>query len=256
MPPPQWSPFTPALTSLRDLTDFVGRGAFIVGRPGSYEDAIVNDWKTNSSEGEEVHSGPEQTYDMGLDEDLEQLEPWSITALDAAEESLVALVVANQVDEREPEFAHGVETCDYCGCDLSRRGVFVDGRLRDDLMWGNMCAACFAKLAEGIGWGKGQLYARQPNGDWRLVAGFEPELPESPSVVVRRTDYIPDPSTPPNSREHSAVRDRLRQDLRRKVGYGESKIDRLFDQERQKRPDASEVELMQAAIDKWEKDNR
>ncbi len=56
---------------------------------------------------------------------------------------------------------------------LAQRGLFVDGRLRNDLMWGNMCAACFNSKGAGIGWGEGQLYARQPNGDWRMVAGFQ-----------------------------------------------------------------------------------
>jgi hypothetical protein len=38
-----------------------------------------------------------------------------------------------------------------------------------------MCVDCFNDRGVGIGFGKGQLYARQPNGDWRLVAGFQPE---------------------------------------------------------------------------------
>jgi hypothetical protein len=56
---------------------------------------------------------------------------------------------------------------------LDERGIFVDGKVRNSFEWANMCALCFEKHGEGIGWGRGQLYALQPNGDWRLVAGFE-----------------------------------------------------------------------------------
>lgn len=48
----------------------------------------------------------------------------------------------------------------------------------------------------------------------------------------------------------------LRRNLRLKVMYDEAKIDRLIDFERRKNPNAREVELMQAAIDRWERDNR
>ena len=44
-------------------------------------------------------------------------------------------------------------------------------------MWANRCAACFDSKGAGIGWTQGQRYARQPNGDWRMVAGFPQELP-------------------------------------------------------------------------------
>jgi len=37
-----------------------------------------------------------------------------------------------------------------------------------------MCVPCFLRKGDGVEWGTGQLYARQPNGDWRLVAGFNP----------------------------------------------------------------------------------
>ena len=37
----------------------------------------------------------------------------------------------------------------------------------------NMCASCFELKGSGIGWGRGQLYAKQADGTWRLVAGFQ-----------------------------------------------------------------------------------
>lgn len=113
------------------------------------------------------------------DEDGPQVESddtpktWLVSPVDASDEQLAATVDAAEVEANEPGYAYGVENCGSCGCALNQRGVFVDGRLRGDLMWGNMCAPCFAKQGEGIGWGKGQLYARQPDGRWRMVAGWK-----------------------------------------------------------------------------------
>jgi len=97
---------------------------------------------------------------------------WSITPIDDVEQRLASSVDADEVDANEPAYAYGVQKCDSCGCALSERGLFVDGRLRRDLKWGNMCAPCFATQGEAIGWGVGQLYARQCDGRWRMVAGW------------------------------------------------------------------------------------
>jgi hypothetical protein len=48
----------------------------------------------------------------------------------------------------------------------------------------------------------------------------------------------------------------LRQNLRLKLGYNEPAIDRLIELERERLPDASLPVLMQAAIERWERDNR
>ena len=96
---------------------------------------------------------------------------WSLTPVDAAEEQLANLVDWDQIDAREHVYADGAMNCDRCACDLNLRGLYVDGRLRGDLMWSNMCVNCFGDVGEGIGWGNGQLYARQPEGQWLLVAG-------------------------------------------------------------------------------------
>ena len=116
------------------------------------------------------------------DEESEELEEtdtdesatWSITPRDEAEKRLAAIVDADEVERHTPQYAYNAERCDFCGCALSDRALFVDGRLEGDAMWANMCAQCFAAKGEGIRWGDGQLYARQPNGDWRMVAGFPP----------------------------------------------------------------------------------
>jgi hypothetical protein len=49
---------------------------------------------------------------------------------------------------------------------------------------------------------------------------------------------------------------RLRQNLRLKVGWDESKIERLIELERERMPRASLQVLMESAIERWERDNR
>ncbi len=100
---------------------------------------------------------------------------WLLSPQGADEERLAALVDAHDVDAREPQHAFGVECCDICGRILEECGVFVDGQLRGQSTWANMCAACYAIRGDRIAWDAGQLYARQPSGAWRLVAGFPPD---------------------------------------------------------------------------------
>ena len=57
-------------------------------------------------------------------------------------------------------------------------------------------------------------------------------------------------------RENSAVLAGLRQNLRLKVGWDEARIDRLIALERERLPKASLQTLMEAAIERWERDNR
>lgn len=113
-------------------------------------------------------------------EDLEDDEDssdagWLLSPQGPDEERLAAVVNAREVDTREPQHAFGVERCDVCGRILGECGVFVDGQLRGQSMWANMCSSCFSIRGDRIGWGAGQLYARQPDGGWRLVAGFPPD---------------------------------------------------------------------------------
>jgi hypothetical protein len=65
--------------------------------------------------------------------------------------------------------------CDLCKQDLKAKRYFVDGALRGSASWANMCAKCFRAHGDEIGWGKGQLYLKQKNGDWLQVAGFRPK---------------------------------------------------------------------------------
>ena len=66
-----------------------------------------------------------------------------MTPIDAVEKRLASTIDSAQVDSKEPAHAYGVQNCDFCKYVLKERGLFVDGRLRGDLMWGNMCAKCF-----------------------------------------------------------------------------------------------------------------
>ena len=68
--------------------------------------------------------------------------------------------------------AYGVEVCDGCGVELASGGLFVDGSA-GSAGWGNYCSACALLYGAEIGWGKGQLYAQQPDGTWKGVAGFK-----------------------------------------------------------------------------------
>lgn len=94
-----------------------------------------------------------------------------------AEKALAGLADEEQGRRLEMTWAGEPDACGGCGADLTKRQFFVDGRLRDSLMWGCLCAECFSEQGEGIGWGDGQLYKRQADGDWRLVGGFPSEEP-------------------------------------------------------------------------------
>jgi hypothetical protein len=68
--------------------------------------------------------------------------------------------------------------CDLCGGGLERGMFFIDGALQDSMEWANMCPRCLSSRGQGVGWGTGQLYMKQPTGAWLMVAGFPPEEEE------------------------------------------------------------------------------
>jgi hypothetical protein len=115
----------------------------------------------------------EEENDMDEDTNADVAVPWVLLPCDDADRRLAARIDNSEVGKHEAAFAYGAEICDFCKCDLGKRGLFVDGKVRNEIEWANMCAPCFEKNGDGIGWGVGQLYALQPNGDRRLVAGFE-----------------------------------------------------------------------------------
>jgi hypothetical protein len=123
---------------------------------------------------EETDVVPQEEEDDELEEDEGTSHTWSVTPVDAVEERLASIVNPDEVDANEPVYAYGIDNCHFCGCALNQRGMFVDGWLRDHSTTGNMCAMCFGSMGGGIGWGQGQLFARQPDGSWRMVAGGRP----------------------------------------------------------------------------------
>ena len=58
-----------------------------------------------------------------------------------------------------------------------------------------MCAKCFERNGDELGWGKGQLYARQTDGMWRLVFGFDESQKPSKKLISPELpkQNIPDP---------------------------------------------------------------
>ena len=108
------------------------------------------------------------------EEEAEEEPPLQVVPVDAKGWTLAELVDFSVANRRKPDYAYGIKSCDLCQCSLAEVGLFVDGALRGQAGWANMCPSCFEKHGHSIGWGKGQIYARQSNGRWRLVAGFQP----------------------------------------------------------------------------------
>ena len=122
------------------------------------EDSSVEDWQSNTP-AEEADTEDARTDDTP---------PFIV-----AEQALAKYSDISEGRKREDYHHNPPETCDICGCALNERNLFVDGRLKGSLGWANMCAECFRRKGEGIGWGEGQLFAKQSNGEWLLTGGFE-----------------------------------------------------------------------------------
>ena len=66
-----------------------------------------------------------------------------------------------------------IDRCDMCGHDFANDIFMVDAATKHG-PWACMCSRCFVEHGADIGWGKGQLYKRTPEG-WLLVGGFGPK---------------------------------------------------------------------------------
>jgi len=99
--------------------------------------------------------------------------PLQIFPVDETERELAATIDVAQANRMPPQYAYGVEQCDFCKCPVENIGLLVDGDVREGGGWANMCSKCFEQRGLGVGWGKGQLYAKQRNGVWRMAMGFQ-----------------------------------------------------------------------------------
>lgn len=76
----------------------------------------------------------------------------------------------------EPLYFCGVpEECDLCSSNILTGHFFADCNIPGTEAWGYLCSVCIEKRQVQIGWGNGQLYQRQTNDKWLLVAGFPEE---------------------------------------------------------------------------------
>jgi hypothetical protein len=110
-----------------------------------------------------------------------------------------------------------------------------------DLVLGMLIGFVVGVLVCGLAWG---IAGRQR----------QPGKPAAPPPVEREA-----PAGTPLLEQllaQTETAESLRQNLRVKFLYNEKKVDEAIDFERQRAPQSSEEELMQAAIARWERDNR
>ncbi len=72
------------------------------------------------------------------------------------------------------------ERCDLCRMPLKDETFISDARISGLTAWGNMCADCTVYHGDNIGWGSGQLYRNEGDGQWLMVAGAQTQNSEYP----------------------------------------------------------------------------
>lgn len=167
---PELSNFSDQLRMAPDLRTFQGGVSDVDFTSGNYSIEIGD--SDNALLEEDEEEGDDSESDDYLD-DIAESVAFTISPVDVVEATLAECIDVDEVHAHEADYAAVDGNCDFCQAPLDSLGLYVDGKLRGDMLWANMCARCFHARGEGIGWGKGQLFARQANGDWRLVAGFE-----------------------------------------------------------------------------------
>ncbi len=68
--------------------------------------------------------------------------------------------------------------CDLCVKATEEGRWFVEGQMQEGT-WASLCLECFFKQGHSIGWGRGQLYSKVRDSQWRLVSGGDPEARET-----------------------------------------------------------------------------
>lgn len=157
-----------------DFDDYLD-GLGIVPDVQSFPDAAQSIDFSADAYGIQVTDSENALLDEEEEEEEEAEPPLQVVPVDASGRTLAQLVDVAEVNRRKPAYAYGIEDCDLCQRSLNEVKLFVDGGLRSQAGWVNMCPSCFEKHGHSIGWGKGQIYARQSNGRWRLVRGFPPK---------------------------------------------------------------------------------
>lgn len=69
---------------------------------------------------------------------------------------------------------HGeIENCDVCSRPMADEHFMIDGpaEATPTPRWGNICVICAYKYSPRIGWGTAQLYEKNSDFIWMLVAG-------------------------------------------------------------------------------------
>lgn len=109
-----------------------------------------------------------------------------------------------------------------------------------------------------VGIAIGVFLARKPSA---TAASAAPSAPQSAGDGTPLLDSIlggpsdGEPRTHASANDGEATVDQLRQNLRVKLLHDEAKVQQAIDAERNRDPGASEVELIRAAIQRWERDN-
>lgn len=190
----QWSPGEAPL--VRDYADRLcivpGLESFALGIPdvssGGYSVAVEdgdNDLLANEEDGETGEgigepagrTGPTSPVEITQGPELVRYGPLIAFPLDPDERDLVIALDDSELDGNEPVDGYDFDgdSCSRCGVELNTKALAIDGRIRGEAMWGMFCASCYEIDGAGLGTGHGQLYARQRNGEWLLIAGFPSE---------------------------------------------------------------------------------
>ena len=77
--------------------------------------------------------------------------------------------------KRKKYFLGAPGNCDLCSEWAIFEKYMIDGKVKDREMWVFMCEKCFKSRGVAIGWGFGQLFLREGQCKWLLVAGFQPK---------------------------------------------------------------------------------
>lgn len=122
--------------------------------------------------GDEVNQGVlEDENELDEGEAATGSEAGAAADLPAAERALGILVADAEGVSKALYFSGAPPQCDVCGLSFASAGYMVDGARRTG-EWACMCALCFKRDGLGIQNGLGQMYRKQADGRWLLVAGY------------------------------------------------------------------------------------